>query len=313
MRGKAKHSAADRDRTDRNGTSVAGPATDRMRQRRHEERRPAGRSDRLHRGRSGGRRARHPHRPQRPPDHQPGRRQLLHPGDAGECGHPQPGLSAGADRGSQRRGWIAGFEASVLLTDANRNTVTGLESYDGITLVRSHKATITNSYLSSDWLGCDPLTSPAGLRLIDSDRATIRANAAHLGGLGMVLVRSHNNLLQGNESAPNGSDGSGCSGIVLIDADGNRLIGNTTSQNYWRRHFRRRGQPADRHRRQPCRVQHRRRHRHQESDDHGAQHDERREPRSRDRVGARSHGRQQPRQPQRQSPAVRERGVQRVS
>ena len=149
----------------------------------------------------------------------------------GTAGIRNPGYPRVRIEDSQRRGWIAGFDASVLLTDANRNTVTGLESYDGITLVRSHKATITNSFLGSDWLGCDPLTSHAGLRLIDSDRATIRANAAHLYGLGMVLVRSHNNVLQGNESAPNGSDGSGCSGIVLIDADGNRLIGNTTSQN----------------------------------------------------------------------------------
>ena len=43
------------------------------------------------------------------------------------------------------------------------------------------------------------------LTSLDSDRAIIRGNESQLGGLGIVLVRSHNNLLQGNKSAGRGS------------------------------------------------------------------------------------------------------------
>ena len=75
------------------------------------------------------------------------------PTTPGSAGIRNPGYPRVRIEDSQRRGWIAGFEASVLLTDANRKTVTGLDSYDSITLVRSHNVAITNSYLTSDWLG----------------------------------------------------------------------------------------------------------------------------------------------------------------
>jgi nitrous oxidase accessory protein NosD len=66
---------------------------------------------------------------------------------------------------------------------------------------------------------------------VDSDRALLRGNDSQLGGLGLVLIRSHNNAIQGNTVAGSGSDGNQCSGIVLLDADRNKLTSNITSQN----------------------------------------------------------------------------------
>jgi parallel beta-helix repeat protein len=128
-------------------------------------------------------------------------------------------------------GWIGGFAFSILVTDASRMVIDNVAALDGMRLERSDKATIRNSELSStNQLGCDPLTAPAGISLIDSNRAIVRGNESQLGGLGIVLVRSHNNVLQGNASAGRGSDGNDCGGIVLIDADGNTLRGNDTSE-----------------------------------------------------------------------------------
>ena len=129
------------------------------------------------------------------------------------------------------RGVIGGFAYSIVLTDASRNVIENVYAQDGVRLERSDKATIRNSELSStNQLGCDPYTAPAGISLLDSDRAIIRGNESQLGGLGIVLVRSHNNLLQGNKSAGHGSDGNDCGGIVLIDSDGNTLRSNDTSE-----------------------------------------------------------------------------------
>lgn len=128
-------------------------------------------------------------------------------------------------------GWISGFEVGILITDASRNTILNVVNFDGLRLERSDRATIRASELENTDLTCMPLTSTAALYLIDSDRATIRGNEVQLGGLGMVLIRSHNNVVQGNLVAGVGSDGNNCTGITLLDADGNRLVGNDTSEN----------------------------------------------------------------------------------
>jgi parallel beta-helix repeat protein len=130
------------------------------------------------------------------------------------------------------RSWIAGFEASIRLTDANRNAVTGVQALDGMWVVRSDSVVIRNSiFTPTNELGCDPYTSPAGIHLEDSDRATIRGNESAVGGLGVVLIRSHNNLVQANSADRRGHDGNDCSGVMVMDSNGNTLKNNDTSEN----------------------------------------------------------------------------------
>ena len=126
---------------------------------------------------------------------------------------------------------ISGFETGILITDADRNTVAYLH-VAGLRLERSHNAIIrkNHAFWSRSWGGhCDPLTSTGAIELVDSNGATIRGNDADLALFGVILRRSHNNLLQGNRVAPTGSDGNDCGGIVLLDADKNRLVRNTTA------------------------------------------------------------------------------------
>jgi parallel beta-helix repeat protein len=129
-------------------------------------------------------------------------------------------------------GQISGFAASIRLTDANRNAVSGVAALDGMWVVRSDSAVIRNSSFDpTNQLGCDPYTSPAGIHLEDSNRATIRGNASFVGGLGIVLVRSHNNLVQANTADQRGSDGNDCSGVMVMDSNFNTLKNNDTSEN----------------------------------------------------------------------------------
>ena len=129
-------------------------------------------------------------------------------------------------------GQIGGFAASIRLTDANRNAVIGVAALDGVSLVRSDSAVIRNSTFNpTNQLGCDPYTSPAGIHLEDSNRATIRGNLSFVGGLGIVLIRSNNNLVQANSADQRGNDGNDCSGIMVMDSNGNTLKNNDTSEN----------------------------------------------------------------------------------
>lgn len=130
------------------------------------------------------------------------------------------------------RSWIAGFEAGIRLTDANRNAIIGVQALDGMWVVRSDGAVVRNSTFNpTNELGCDPYTSPAGIHLEDSDRATIRGNTSYVGGLGIVLVRSHNNLVVANAADRRGHDGNGCSGVTVMDSNFNTLKNNDTSEN----------------------------------------------------------------------------------
>ena len=129
-------------------------------------------------------------------------------------------------------GQIGGFAASIRLTDANRDVISGVQALDGMWVVRSDSAVIRNSTFNpTNQLGCDPYTSPAGIHLEDSDRATIRGNASFVGGLGIVLVRSNNNLVVANSADQRGSDGNFCSGVMVMDSNGNTLKNNDTSEN----------------------------------------------------------------------------------
>jgi len=152
------------------------------------------------------------------------------PGNSGirNTGYPRVKIVDTSGGGS----WIAGFEVSIRLTDANRNAVTGVQALDGMWLVRSDSAVIRNSSFSpTNELGCDPYTSPAGIHLEDSDRATIRGNLSFVGGLGIVLVRSHHNLVQANAADRRGHDGNRCSGVMVMDSNFNTLKNNDTSEN----------------------------------------------------------------------------------
>jgi parallel beta-helix repeat protein len=155
---------------------------------------------------------------------------LVTPGSAGirNTGYPRVKI---VNTGSPSAG-IGGFAASIALTDANRNVITGV-TVDDIRLVRSDSAVIRNSATAStNQLGCDPYTSPAGIHLEDSDRATIRGNSSVVGGLGIVLVRSNNNLVVANVADRRGHDGNRCSGIMVMDSNANTLKNNDTSENY---------------------------------------------------------------------------------
>ena len=131
--------------------------------------------------------------------------------------------------------WMGGFAASIVLTDANRNVITGVSALDGVWLERSDNAQIRNSdfspHLDNGFTACDPYTSPAGIHLQDSNRAIIRGNTSWVGGLGFVLIRSNNNLLQANAADRRGHDGNDCTGITLLDSDFNTLRNNDTSEN----------------------------------------------------------------------------------
>ena len=78
---------------------------------------------------------------------------------------------------------------------------------------------------------CGPGTAPAGIRLFDSHRNTIRDNATQLTGYGILLIQSDANTVRGNGAAPPGSDGNSCNGIAMVSSDRNDIVANRTTEN----------------------------------------------------------------------------------
>ena len=131
---------------------------------------------------------------------------------------------------------IQEFEVGIGASATRRLSVSGVATQVvvvGLSLERSRGATVRGNNLgfAERVPSCDPATAPAGIKLVDSDRNTIRDNAAQLTGYGILLVRSDDNTVRGNGAAPEGSDGNVCDGIALINADRNVLTGNTATEN----------------------------------------------------------------------------------
>jgi parallel beta-helix repeat protein len=133
---------------------------------------------------------------------------------------------------------IQEFEVGVLIADAARATVTGVATRSvlfGIRLERADRATLRRNdvgfFEGGPALNACAATAPAGILVQESDHAVVRDNLSQLTGFGILLIRSHDNLIKGNGAAPARSDGNDCTGIALLDSDGNRVIGNTTTEN----------------------------------------------------------------------------------
>ena len=127
------------------------------------------------------------------------------------------------------------FETGLLITGAKRVTVNGLLTRSvtfGIRLERSDRATLRGNDVGfvEFETDCVPI-APTGILMVDSDHATIRDNKTQLTGYGIMLIRSHDNLIKGNGAAPETSDGNFCSGIVLLASNANRVVGNVAAQN----------------------------------------------------------------------------------
>jgi parallel beta-helix repeat protein len=133
-------------------------------------------------------------------------------------------------------GAINEFDVGVLISDAARNSVVRVLTRSvrfGIRLEHTDGALLAQNDVGFAELvpSCDPASAPAAIVLSRSSGAILRDNFAQLSGFGILLVRSHHNIVRGNGAAPDFSDGNVCTGIALFDADQNTVAGNTAANN----------------------------------------------------------------------------------
>jgi parallel beta-helix repeat protein len=131
---------------------------------------------------------------------------------------------------------VVEFDVGIRAAHTRRLAVSGITTQAvqfGLRLEHSAAARILGNNLGFAELvpDCAPASAPAGIRLLDSHRTTIRDNAAQLSGFGILLIQSNANTVRGNGAAPDGSDGNSCSGIALVSSDRNVVLANRVTEN----------------------------------------------------------------------------------